>query len=244
MIEIHRENDSNLLIAKISGEIAATDWDTAAPTIDRAIAECGNIVLLIDAREFDGWQNLAAARAHIAFVKAHHTDVARVAVLAPRQWQHWLVALAKHFVSAQLKAFEPRHIDAALDWLRTGRLLQPSVSIETAAQDHVLLLRFCGRLSHEDYKNTLLPLIESTLESQQTIDLVVDLTEFEGDDIDAFLQDMTDKLLAARHIERIAVVAEQPWMERAAQLSQSLPLITVRAFLPAEWQRARRWAAG
>jgi hypothetical protein len=244
MIEIHRENDSNLLIAKISGEIAATDWDTAAPTIDQAIAECGNIVLLIDAREFDGWQNLAAARAHIAFVKAHHTDVARVAALAPRQWQHWLVALAKHFVSAQLKAFEPRHIDAALDWLRTGRLLQPSVSIETAEQDHVLLLRFCGRLSHEDYKNMLLPLIESTLESQQTIDLVVDLTEFEGGDIDAFLQDMTDKLLAARHIERIAVVAEQPWMERAAQLSQSLPLIAVRAFLPAEWQRARRWAAG
>lgn len=244
MIEIQRENDSKLLIAKISGEIAATDWDAAAPVIDRAIAECGDIVLLVDAREFDGWQNLAAARAHIAFVKAHHTHVARVAALAPKQWQHWLVALAKHFVSAQLKAFEPRHMEAALDWLRTGRLLQPSVSIETAEQDHVLLLRFCGRLSHDDYKNSLLPLIESALESQQTIDLVVDLTEFEGGDIDAFQQDMADRLLPARHIERIAVVGEKQWLERTAQLSQSLPLIAVRAFLPADWQRARRWAAG
>lgn len=244
MIDIQRESDSKLLIAKISGEIAATDWDAAAPVIDRAIAECGDIVLLVDAREFDGWQNLAAARAHIAFVKAHHTHVARVAALAPKQWQHWLVALAKHFVSAQLKAFEPRHMEAALDWLRTGRLLQPSVSIETAEQDHVLLLRFCGRLSHDDYKNSLLPLIESTLESQQTIDLVVDLTEFEGGDIDAFQQDMADRLLPARHIERIAVVGDKQWFERTTQLSQSLPLIAVRAFLPADWQRARRWAAG
>ena len=244
MIEIHRENHSNLLTAQISGEIAASDWDQVAPTIDQAILECGEIVLLVDAREFDGWQDLAAARAHIAFVKAHHNHVDRVAVLAPQQWQHWLVALARHFVSAQVKAFEPQHSDAALDWLRTGRLLKPSVSIETAEPDHVLLVRFCGRLSHEDYKNSLLPLIESALESQQTIDLVVDLTEFEGGDVDAFQQDMTNKLLPARHIERIALVGEQPWMERAAQLSKSLPLIAVRAFLPTEWQRARRWAAG
>jgi hypothetical protein len=241
MIQLQRGGGSNLLTARISGEIAAGDWHAVAPVFDAAVEEYGRIVLLLDAREFDGWQDLAAAKAHVAFVKAHHGYVDRVAVVTARQWQHWLVALAKHLVSAQLKAFEPKHIDAALDWLQTGHLLQPSVSIEIAEQDHVLLLRFNGRLSQEDYKTSILPAIESALEEQPTVNLVVDLTEFEGSDIDAFQQDMTKRLIPARHIGRIAVVAAPVWVDRVAQLSTALPQIDLRAFQPSDWQQAHRW---
>ncbi len=244
MIELHRDSGSNLLTARISGEIVAGDWAGVAPIFDATVEECARIVLLLDAREFDGWQDIAAAKAHIAFVKARHTHVDRVAVVTARQWQQWLVALAKHLVSAQLKAFEPKHIDAALDWLQTGHLLQPSVSIEIAEQDHVLLLRFNGLLSQEDYKTNILPAIESALEAQQSVNLVVDLTEFEGSDMDAFQQDMTDKLLPTRHIGRIAVVAEPAWVDRVAQLSIALPQIALRAFQPSDWQQAHRWVLG
>lgn len=244
MIELSSENRGDVIRAQVVGEVAAADWDAAAPILDRAIQQHGRIKLLLDAREFDGWQNLAAAMGHIDFVKAHHQHVDRVAVITARQWQHWLVALAKHFVSAQLKAFEPQHIEAAQNWLETGHLRGPSVSIETAEKDHVLLVRVNGEVSGEDYKTILLPVINSAVEAQPTVNFIVDLTEFRGGDIDALEQDMGARLAQTGHIGRIALVGDQAWHERAERLAHALPEIEIRAFPEAEWLKARHWVAG
>lgn len=230
-----------MVIARIIGEIAAQDWDSVAPVVDGAIGECGQIKLLLDAQDFDGWQDMAAARAHFSFVKAHHRSVERVAIITARQWQHWLAGLARLFVAAELKAFEPQHRSAAQDWLATGELQQISVSIESAEQDHVLLVRVKGQLRPEDYRSVLLPVISSALEAQDKLSFMVDLTELVNADMDRLQADLAARLEHARQIERIAVVGDVAWVERARLLSAALPLIEVRAFLPSQWQHARHW---
>ena len=68
----------------------AEDFLALAPQVDAIIKDFGEIRLLIDASRLEGWDSLAAIEKHAGFVKAHQEKVSRVAVIARRDWQHWL----------------------------------------------------------------------------------------------------------------------------------------------------------
>jgi hypothetical protein len=78
----------------------------------------GEIRLLIDASHLEGWENVAALENHAAFVKSHQQKVARIAVIARHEWQHWLVGAVRVFLHPDVKVFDKSDESGALRWLQ------------------------------------------------------------------------------------------------------------------------------
>ena len=90
MIETEQISDRVLKVT-VPEKLSAGDFRQLAPQIDFLLQQQGSIRLLVDASNFDGWENLAAFEKHIGFVKTHHQKVERIAVItahddASRQW--------------------------------------------------------------------------------------------------------------------------------------------------------------
>lgn len=105
----------NILKLVAPARLSTDDIEELRLLADPIIKEFGSIRLLIDASALEGWDNVAAFEQHAAFVKAHQTMAERVAVIAPHEWQHWLVAAVRVFLHPQVRAFD--HADAAQRWI-------------------------------------------------------------------------------------------------------------------------------
>ncbi|MBN1590555.1 MAG: STAS/SEC14 domain-containing protein [Pirellulales bacterium] len=116
MLEVLTTAD-NVVELALQGTIRANDFDRIREHVDELIARHGAVRLLLDATEFEGWQDVEAAKTHFEFVKEHHDRVERIAVLGNRQWQHWLASAIGVFLHPEVKCFEPDEREAARMWL-------------------------------------------------------------------------------------------------------------------------------
>jgi len=116
MLEVLTATD-NVVELALKGTVRSNDFERIQQHVDELIARYGAIRLLLDATEFEGWQDLDAAKTHFLFVKEHHTRVERIAVLGNHQWQHWLASAIGVFLHPEVQCFEPDQRHAALKWL-------------------------------------------------------------------------------------------------------------------------------
>jgi hypothetical protein len=98
-------------------KLKADDFSDLAPQVESIMKQQGQIRLLIDASRLEGWDNIAALENHAAFVKAHQQKVERIAVVARRDWQHWLVGAVRVFLHPEVRAFDKGDESEALRWL-------------------------------------------------------------------------------------------------------------------------------
>ncbi len=112
-----KSSEGNLIEVTISGPLKAEDFKDFAAKADALIKEHGSVRLLIDASDFEGWEDVAAAEQHFSFVKGHHNNVEKLAFVVGHMWQHWLAGMAKVFVHPQIKAFDKNQIEEARNWL-------------------------------------------------------------------------------------------------------------------------------
>lgn len=75
---------------------------------------------------------------------------------------------------------------------------------------HVIALRVFGKLTAEDY-DTLVPALEERVRGMAQVNLIVELEDFQGWDLDAAWADLKFGLEHNRHIDRLAVVGERGW---------------------------------
>ena len=61
-------------------KLQASDFLELTPEVDSLIARSGNIRLLIDASQLDGWVNAGAVEKHMQFVIKHQSKVERIAL--------------------------------------------------------------------------------------------------------------------------------------------------------------------
>ena len=107
----------NILKIVAPKRLSTDDFEEMRLLVEPIIKEYGSIRLLIDASDLEGWETVSAFETHAGFVKAHQDKVERVAVIAPHEWQHWLVAAVRVFLHPQVRAFDEPQTDAALRWI-------------------------------------------------------------------------------------------------------------------------------
>lgn len=98
-------------------KLQSGDFAELARQVDPLIRQKGQVRLIIDASNLQGWKNLAAVEEHAAFVKSHQHKVDRIAVIARHEWQHWLVGALKVFLHPEIRVFDKNHESDALDWI-------------------------------------------------------------------------------------------------------------------------------
>jgi uncharacterized protein YbaA (DUF1428 family) len=116
MIKLHNIS-GNVIKVLVPAQLRSDDFTELATEANALIKQHGKIRLLIDATQFDGWENLHAFEKHLGFVKSHQKNVERIAVIAKHNWQHWIAGVIKSFVHPDISVYDKENADAALQWI-------------------------------------------------------------------------------------------------------------------------------
>jgi len=120
MIETEHISESVLKVI-VPKKLSAGDFRQLAPQIDFLLQQQSSMRLLVDASNFDGWENIAAFEKHIGFVKTHHQKVERIAVIVGHNWQNWVIGTARLFVHPEVRTFDKGQESEAQKWIMGNR---------------------------------------------------------------------------------------------------------------------------
>jgi hypothetical protein len=110
--------------------------------------------------------------------------------------------------------------------------------------DPVLGFRASGELTSDDYRDVLVPAVESALQSRDKLRLLYLL----GDDVTGFSAGAAwqDTKVGMEHVtrwEKIAVVTDKEWLRHSVSIFGYLIPGQIRAFRAAQEAEARAWVA-
>jgi len=118
MIESELLRDKAVLVVRPTGRLEAADFLGLARVVDPYLADKGTLNgLLVEATSLRGWNDFAALIEHLRFVRDHHRQVRRVAVVTDNAVLAILPRIAEHFAQPEIRVFPPADRANALAWL-------------------------------------------------------------------------------------------------------------------------------
>jgi stage II sporulation SpoAA-like protein len=105
------------LQVQLMGRPDADDFDQAEGDLDARLRQREGFRLLLDLREFDGWQGLSAIAGHFTLAREHAPLAQKVAVVGRSEWQKLAQRVAGRFLNAQSRYFTDEEFEAAKTWL-------------------------------------------------------------------------------------------------------------------------------
>lgn len=124
-IGIERVNADYFLYIKATGRLTHADYALITPLIDYVLqgVEDPQVKVLVDAREFEGWE-LRAAWDDFKLGLKHGKEFSRIALFGNKHWQEVASRIANWFVSGEVHYFE--ECDEALEWLTQPSAEKPA----------------------------------------------------------------------------------------------------------------------
>jgi hypothetical protein len=108
----------------------------------------------------------------------------------------------------------------------------------------VLAIEASGKVTHEDYRNTLIPKAEAMMAKGPVRMLYVIGKDFTGFELEALWDDSAFGLRHWHDFSRIAVVTDQAWMNAMVNMFKPFFHGEVRPFRLAELSDAKGWITG
>ncbi len=119
MINVRVLSDEGMIIVEPAGPLEEADFRKLSKEIDAFSEDKGRLTgLLIHTKSFPGWDDFGAFLHHMKFVKEHHKQIQRVAIVTDSKVGEIGPAIAKHFVSAKLEHFSYDGFDEAKQWIQ------------------------------------------------------------------------------------------------------------------------------
>jgi len=118
MIDHTLDTTHSILYVRPINSLEQNDFIQIAKTVDPYIEKTGNLTgLIIEAPAFPGWDGFGAIVAHFRFVRDHHKHIKKVGLVTDSLLGNVAEHLASHFVSAEIKHFHGRDLEAAKQWV-------------------------------------------------------------------------------------------------------------------------------
>ena len=110
--------EKKIVVLEWKGKLRAEDVDALTSSVDTWIEGAGRSLqgLVLFVHEPTEWQNFESLVNHISFVKNHHRQIRRVALVTNHELASIVPAFAQHFVSATVEQFEENDKSAAISW--------------------------------------------------------------------------------------------------------------------------------
>jgi len=112
--------DEKNLVATLQpdGPLSASDFQSAARTIDQLIEKSGRLNgIIVYTKSFPGWDSFGALVSHMRFVKDHHKKVSRVALVTDSSIGKFAEPIGSHFVKAEIRVFPYQDLEEAREWI-------------------------------------------------------------------------------------------------------------------------------
>lgn len=109
--------EAEVIIIEPQAALRAADFDALAAAADAWLEAHGELRgLVVRARAFPGWENLAGMMRHIRFVKDYQRRIRRIALATGSRLGGAAQAFADLFVAAEVRAFAYDALDDAITW--------------------------------------------------------------------------------------------------------------------------------
>ncbi len=123
-IALRRKDDSNVVEVVVSGRLTHQDYVHFVPEVDAAVKKHGRIRLLLDMKEFRGW-NAKALWDDTKFALKHYSHISRIAMVGESTWEKWMSNLCRPFTRAEVRYFDRPSIQEARRWMAEPRVSTP-----------------------------------------------------------------------------------------------------------------------
>ena len=110
------EPNDNYVEVRLSERISTKDYDNFLPVIDKEIARCGRICLLVIMKNVDGW-DVATGWEETKFMFSRFSKIDRVGIVGASELQKWMAFFAKPFTMAEVKYFTTEQEEEARKWV-------------------------------------------------------------------------------------------------------------------------------
>ncbi len=118
---IHQTDLGNgALLVQLLGKLDAAAYAREDAAMNAFIREHGRIRLLLDLREFDGWQGLDALAQHLSLVRDHRSFVRKLAIVGTNAFEKMARRLAPLFINAEVEYFGEDGFEGAKHWIKAG----------------------------------------------------------------------------------------------------------------------------
>jgi len=107
---------------------------------------------------------------------------------------------------------------------------------------NVLVLKAVGKLTDQDYKNVLIPRLESIIRDQGKTRLLLDMGDaFQGWEGAALWDDARFGLAHRNDFEKMGVIGGPRWVEWGLKLADIVISGEIKRFSPGDREEALRW---
>ena len=121
MLAYSIKQPEGILVLKPSAPLSKEDFGGLSAAVDAYLSDHAKLRgVLIHSKGFPGWENFAGFTAHMHFVRDHHKEVERIAIVTDSHLAGMAELLGTHFTSAQVRHFPFSDDVKALDWLETA----------------------------------------------------------------------------------------------------------------------------
>ncbi|CAG37234.1 SpoIIAA family protein [Desulfotalea psychrophila] len=111
-------NNNGLLTVKLIGQLEPSVYENFSKELDSYFASAEPVHLLLDLRDFNGWQGLAGVIEHLHLVIQHRHVPKKIAIVGNKKWQKLAERIFSKFISAEVQYFEETRADSAQTWIQ------------------------------------------------------------------------------------------------------------------------------
>ena len=243
MLRITEDDVRNCLVLEPSGALSRKDLEGLTARFDAYVNARDRIPnLVIRAVSFPTWTDFAALLQHLRFIREHHRMVRKVALVSDARALDIAPRIAGHFVSADIRHFPAREMDAALAWVGEAEEETPHVTVIGGLPDDVIGLDAEGVIEARDYDEVIVPLIERKLREYDRIKLLYRVGRgFERYTAGAIWSDARVGIKHFTRFSRVALVSDVVWIRHSVRLFAPMIPAELHVFADAEIEAAKAW---
>ena len=117
MIVIEHSRSGDIITLRASGTLTKSDYEAALPEIENAmVLSQSPLKMLIRLEGFQGWE-VGALWEDLTFDVKHRGDFGAIAVVGDTKIEEWGAWLSSFFAKSEVRYFDFKSDDEALDWL-------------------------------------------------------------------------------------------------------------------------------
>lgn len=244
MIKHEMLEEEGILIVQPDGPLTKADFDALAEEVDPYIAKAGKLNgLMIDIPKFPGWKDFAGMTSHLKFIRDHQSKIKRLSIVTDSDFLKELPAFANHFISAELRQFPSDGRNDAIKWLSGEDIPDnqaASIRFSQMKDKPVMWIEIDGKVTRDSYLE-LLEKMKTQISEGIPVSYLVELKNLDGVEMGAMWEDLKFGLGNMKHMKRIAMVADQTWVEWFSTIVDPITPVEIKTFHKDQEYEAWEW---
>jgi hypothetical protein len=118
MISYKFDEKEGILTILPEGKLENQDFVKLSQAVDPFIEEQGSLRgLIIVTKTFPGWKDFSGMIEHMKFVRGHHREITKVALVSDSKIADLAESVGKHFIKMTIKHFPFAEEESARNWI-------------------------------------------------------------------------------------------------------------------------------